>query len=59
MINNEITTSEFKRFDKDSSGYLDRKELNKPAKEILITYNKDFSKEEKVTIIDKCFKNLI
>ena len=56
MMNDEvITLAEFKRYDKDSSGYLSRKELNKPAKDILNGFNKDLSKQEKVAIIDEWF----
>ena len=51
-----ITHEEFKKYDKDSSGYLSRKELNKPAKDILNTFREELSKKEKVAIIDKWFE---
>ena len=55
FIKEGITLEEFKKYDKDSSGYLSRKELNKPAKDILNGFNEDLSKQEKVAIIDEWF----
>ena len=56
IINQSITHEEFNKFDKDSSGYLSRKELNKPAKDILNAFREELSKKEKVAIIDKWFE---
>ncbi len=51
-----MVSKAFKEYDKDSNGYIDRKEMGKIAKEILSGFNQKYSKKEKAEIRDKWFK---
>ncbi len=57
MIYDENFVSQsFKEYDKDSNGFIDRKEIGKIAKDVLIQFDKKYTKKEKAEIKDKWFE---
>ncbi len=51
-----MVSKAFKEYDKDSNGYIDRKEMGKIAKDVLIQFDKKYTKKEKAEIKDKWFE---
>ncbi len=56
VYNDERINETFKSSDKDSNGFLDKKEMSKVVNEVLEGYNKEFTKAERRDITVKWFK---